>query len=192
MDGVLLPSLLWGLESVALVKSQHRRLDAFQSTVVGRMLRVSQRSAEPHADVFRRRQRCVTGAIKRYARGQWGKIQKYRYFGFRGHVERLGEEHDVGRVACWRNSERWSDYKAGLPAKTGGQQGPRPQDRSNPCRDESPMQKALEHAQSKPWWNALEAALLGAGLQRISWQAIAQIRGAWRAFGRRAAFRTRM
>lgn len=153
MDEVLLPSLLWGLEPVALVKAQRRGLDAFQRTVVGRMLQVA--SAE----------RCITAALKRCATGHWGNIQKYRYFGFRGHVEPSSAEHDVARVTRWRNSEWWHEHKARLPAKTGGQHRRRPQDLSNPCHDKAPMRKALKHAQGKVWWAALEEALREAGLR---------------------------
>lgn len=110
-------------------------------------------------------ERCITAALKRCATGHWGNIQKYRYFGFRGHVEPSSAEHDVARVTRWRNSEWWHEHKARLPAKTGGQHRRRPQDLSNPCHDKAPMQKALKHAQGKVWWAALEEALREAGLR---------------------------
>lgn len=171
MDAVLLPSLLWGMESVAMLKPQRRRLDAFQRTIVGRMLRVAQRGREERSHFFRRRERCITAAIQRYARGHWGgETQKYRYFNFRGHVERMGPHHDVQRVTRWRNDEWWETYKVGLPAKTGGQQERRPPDRSNPCREEAPLRKALQNAMSREWWPPLERALRGAGLRGdIAW-----------------------
>lgn len=173
MDGVLLPSRLWGSSRWSWSKRSDIVWTPFRGQSSGECCGWYNAAGKnaPH----------------------WGKIQKCMYFNFRGHVGRMSTEHEVLSVTRWRNSEWWLEYKARLPAKTGGQQGIRPQDRSNPCRDEAPMRKALTHARSRAWWPTLEEALRGAGIpEHITWRAIVQICGAWRAFGRWAAFRTKM
>lgn len=67
LDGVVLPSLLWGLESLSLTRPQRSKLTTIQRVMIGRMLHLFQRPRERRGAFFRRRERCVTAAIRSHA-----------------------------------------------------------------------------------------------------------------------------
>lgn len=58
LDSCILPSVLWGLETVPLTTSDRKKLDALQRVMIHRILHLPQRAREPLRDFLRRRERC--------------------------------------------------------------------------------------------------------------------------------------
>lgn len=121
IDAVILPTLLWGLETVPLSQTDRRRLDEVQRRMVGRALLVGRRPQELLTDFLRRRERCISGAITRPARGIWSELCRFRTFTFAGHVARLSPaDHMAAQTLAWRSDQWWATYKEALPPKAGG------------------------------------------------------------------------
>lgn len=92
LDAVVLPTMRWGLESLNVTKAEARRFDAIQRTMVAWVLRIPQRAAESAESFFRRRERCTTAAITKFARAKWCEIQEYTHDTLAGHPARLSHE----------------------------------------------------------------------------------------------------
>lgn len=89
LDVVLLPTLLYGMETVGTTTKMKRKLDAAQRTLAGRILLVLRKPMEELQADFRRRDRLITATIQKYARGVWSQLWRYRQMTFLGHVVRL-------------------------------------------------------------------------------------------------------
>lgn len=87
LEGVVLPSLLWGLESLSLTRPQRNKLTTIQRAMIGRMLCLFQRPREPREAFFHRRERCITVAVKTHCRAEWGRLQRFRWLTFAGHTQ---------------------------------------------------------------------------------------------------------
>lgn len=102
LEAVVLPSLLWGLESLWVTLPDRGRLRAVQRTMVARCVRIFARPAEPREEFLRRRERIVTRWIKHACRGRWDENQSYRCLNLFGHVVRSSEDQLVERALRWR------------------------------------------------------------------------------------------
>lgn len=163
--------------------------------MIGRMLHLFQKPMEHRDAFFRRRERCITMAIKTHSRAEWGRLRRFRWLTFAGHVQRADDDHDVRRIVSWRDSRWWAAYSNNLPAKRHGQKGRRPADKSLPCRQGLAIQRALQKLRIRPCWPSIATALQDAGAHdpnNMSWQDKPQVRRAWRAFARWAAFRAEL
>lgn len=192
LEGVVLPSLLWGMESLSLTRPQRDKLSTIQRVMLGRMLHLFQRPREARDAFFRRRERCISAAIKQHCRAEWGRLQRFRFLTFAGHIQRTTDEHDVRRIVTWRDSRWWETYRSSLPAKRGGQRGRRPANKSLPCRQEVGIHNTLQNLRTRACWPNIRDALMNAGItdpEIMHWKDMATIRGAWRAFARWAAFK---
>lgn len=134
LEGVALPSLLWGLETLCLTRPQRSKLSTIQRVMIGRMLHLFQKPMEHKDAFFRRRERCITVAINTHCRAEWGRLRRFRWRTFAGHVQRADDDHDVRRILSWRDSRWWTAYSNNLPAKRGGHKGRRPADKSLPMQ----------------------------------------------------------
>lgn len=79
LDSVVLPWLMWGLESVDLSGLQRRQLGGIQRTVVSHMPMFGRRATETIVHLCNRRQRLTTTAISTKTRGQWSRLKRYRF-----------------------------------------------------------------------------------------------------------------
>lgn len=196
LEGAVLPALLWGLETWCLTRPQRDKLSTIHRVMIGRMLKIFQKPKETHCDFFRRRERCRTAAITTHCRAKWGQLQRFRWLTFAGHVQRADDSHDVKRITSWRDSHWWASYRERLPAKRGGQKGRRPADKSLPFRQEVAIRRAMHKLRDRPCGPSIAAALRQARVERadktMPRQDMTQIRGAWRAFARWAAFRAEL
>lgn len=82
LDRVILPAVMWGLESAPLPSLQGRKLDALQRSLVSRSLAIFKRSSEDMASDMQRRERLTSAAIRKYSRAKWSDIQRYRLLMF--------------------------------------------------------------------------------------------------------------
>lgn len=155
MDSVLLiPTILWGLETARLPKTQKRRINAFQRQVMARMLLIAHRASETLEDFLRRRERVVTASLKNHRRGIWGHIQQYRFITFHGHVARLQPTYHMSTQALmWRGSRWWQAYRHTLPPRTGGRIGRRAAAGSRPMLNEIPLIDAFAMLQRSSLWS---------------------------------------
>lgn len=103
LDAVVLPSLLWGLETLWLCRPERSRIRAFQRTAVARCIRFFARPSETREQFFRCRERVTTKWICFARRGQWNQLQRYRFLNLYGHAMRSSDEHLLGEVLCWRS-----------------------------------------------------------------------------------------
>lgn len=193
LDAVILPTLLWGLETIHLSKMERKRIVAIQRVVVHRVLRLPQRPRETLEEFVRRRERSCTTTIRKCARGDWGKIQRYRVFTFAGHVARLGPSiHLAAAVLDWGSDRWWSVYKTTLPMKTRGQPGRRAARQGRPGGQEVFFSEAPEVLRTdqdmKHQIYALHGRDSAALLSPHDWRQLAQSRESWRLFSRWACF----
>lgn len=180
---------------MSLTRPQRSKITTRQRVMIGRMLHLFQKPMEPRDAFFRRRESCITMAIKTHCRAEWGRLQRFRWLTYAGHIQRADDDHDVRRIVSWRDSRWWAAYSRNLPEKRGGQKGRRPADKSLPCRHEVAIQRAFRSLHMRPCWPSIETALHDAGVHdpnNMLWQDMAQIRGAWRAFARWTAFRAEL
>lgn len=120
MDSILTPTVLWGLETVRLPKTQRRTIDAFQRHVMARMVLVARKASESMEVFMRRRERVVTTTVKKHSRGIWGQIQQYRLFTSHGHLARSQSAcHMSAQSLMWRGPRWWSVYRQRLPPRIG-------------------------------------------------------------------------
>lgn len=89
LDAILRPVLMWGLESVPLSKALRGQLDSFQRKCLSRMLRIASGPEESTTDFCRRRERCISGVIRRSCKCKWSQQQRYSFSTCPGHVARL-------------------------------------------------------------------------------------------------------
>lgn len=188
MDAIILPTLMWGLESLVLTNVEGRRLDALQRTMVGRVLRLPQRPRETADSFFRRRERCISATVRKMCRAKWSQLQRYRHFCFLGHVARLDPDtHLASLVLHWRSDRWWESYRDTLPAKTGGQEGRRAACMSTPGAAERAVREAFDRVcRQAPHLRHAAVAVLEAW--PVDWRLLAQDRKAWREFSRWACF----
>lgn len=132
LDACILPTVLWGLESVPLTTSDRKCLDALQRVMFHRILRLPQRAREPLRDFLRRRERCCTAALRKYSRSTWSHLQRYRALMFMGHLSRLPSEHLAHDVLERRSDRWWTQNKEVLPTRSRRQPGRRAADKSTP------------------------------------------------------------
>lgn len=191
VEFVILPTLLWGLETVPLSQTERRRLDGVQRRMVGRALLIGRRSGELLEDFFRRRERCISGAIRRHTRGLWSELCHCRMFTFAGHAARLAPaEHMSAQTLAWPSDQWWSGYKETLPPKAGGQIGRRAADRGTPGILEAPFRDAFELMRnSASGRSILQKAASELGDWPRDWRRLAQAREVWRLFSRHICLR---
>lgn len=186
IDAVILPALLWGLETVPLSQPDRRRLDGVQRRMVGRALLVGRRPQELLPDFFRRRERCISGAIRRHARGIWSELSRFRTFTFAGHVARLAPaDHMAAQTLACSSDQWWEKYKEALPPKTGGQIGRRAANKGIPGMQAAPFRDNFDLLRSTARGrDILKQAAAELGDWPGNWQRLAQARNAWRSFAR--------
>lgn len=157
MDSVLIPTILWGLETVPLPKTHKRRINAVQRQIMARMLLVARRASETLEDFLRRRERIVTASLKKYSRCIWGQIQ-YIFFTIHGHIARLQSMYHMSTQALmWRKSPWWQAYRQTLPPRTGGHIGRRAAAGSRPMLNEIPLIDAFALLQRSSLWPSVAA-----------------------------------
>lgn len=116
LDAVILPTLLYGMETVHTTTVMRRTMDATQRTLVGRILLVLRKPTEALHEYLKRRQRLISATIAKHARGMWSQLWRYRQLTFLGHIVRLRPyDHLSARVQQWRGSRCWAIYRRMLP-----------------------------------------------------------------------------
>lgn len=187
LDAVVLPSLLWGLESLWLTLPDRGRLHAAQRTIVARCIRIFAKPAEPRDEFLRRGERVVTRWIRHACRGRWDEIQRYRCLNFYGHVVRSSDAHVVERALRWRGVRWGQRYAATHRTKWGGQRGRRPADQGSAVLTEGRIQWDFKRSAALPEFSAIRERLEVAR-PLTCWMDLAYHREEYRAFAKWAAF----
>lgn len=78
LDAVILPTVMWGLETIVLTQADRRKLDGMQRAMIQRMQQVPQRPKYSQREMCRGRERLCSAALRTWARGEWGRLQRYR------------------------------------------------------------------------------------------------------------------
>lgn len=99
LDSVVLPTLLWSLESLQMTALRRRALDGLQRRMVGRTLLVLRRATETAETYFMRRERLISRTIDKSARGKWGSLQQFRQLMFVRPLCKVRPRHPH----CWPN-----------------------------------------------------------------------------------------
>lgn len=186
LDAVVLPSLLWGLETLWLCRPERGRIRAFERTVVARCIRFFVRPSETREQFCRRRVRVTTKWIRVAMRGQWDQLQRYRFLNYYGHAMRLSDEHLLGEVSRWRSDAWWREYRS-RHAKWGGAAGRRPADLGNALQNESHIQSMYQEYLRQPSGVGM-LEVLGGHREMSSWGDLALHRGEYRKFAQWTAF----
>lgn len=190
LDSVVLSSLLWGLESLAMNKPDKQRIRGLQRIMVGRCIRIGRRAAEDQRAFHRRRTRVVTAKIHKLARGFWDELQEYRHINFLGHICRLADSHVVTAAFRWRNLSWWHKFRRKHPTRMGGQPGRRRRDHGNPCRGESHIARRFSAYKETAQGQASLAAL--PEYAKIEdWSDLALFREHFKQFSKWAAFQVK-
>lgn len=111
---MILPALLYGMETIHTTTTNRRNINGTQHALVGRMLLVLRRTTESLRDYCRRRERLITTTISKHSRGVWSQLWWYRQLTFVGHVSNNGEDRDGGRniAACCRQARGFNQAVA--------------------------------------------------------------------------------
>lgn len=190
LDAVLLPTKLYGMETVHTTTGMRRKVDATQRTLIGRLLLVLRRPTGELQAYFRRRERLITTTLAKHARGIWSQLWRCRQLTFLGHVVRLRPyEHLSARVQQWRGSRRWAIYRRTLPPRTGWTPGRRPAGLGQPLQHERLVQENVGRLRRDRRWPGVEVQYRQHfGHAPCDWIALAELRPTWRAFARWLAF----
>lgn len=186
LDSCILPTVLWGLESVPRTTSDREQLDAMQRVMIHRILRLPQRPREDRRDFLRRRERCCTAALRRYGRSEWSRLQTYRALMFMGRISRLGADHLASDALRWRSDRWWAAYRQRLPAKTGGQPGRRAAAKSTPGFVERLAREAFEASLRTMQWTSPASSLF---YRPHDWCEAARDRESWRLMCHKMCFK---
>lgn len=151
LDSVILPTLLWSLESLQMTTLRRRTLDGLKRRLVGRTMLVPRRATESAEAYFIRRERLISRTIDKSARGKWSALQQFKQLMFFGHCARCDPDtHIVGRNFRWRNSHWWAVSQNAFGYRTGGQLGRRGISQSAPGHCERSTTIAVATARRHP------------------------------------------
>lgn len=140
LEATILPTMLWGTESLDLTSLQRRHITGTQRRMLGYNLQVPKRPSENVESYMKRRERLVSKTLRTHCRAAWGDIQRYRFFSFLGHVARRpSASHLCALVHRWRGSEWWQEYMKHLPDKQKNQPGRRAPYKGRPMPTERPL-----------------------------------------------------
>lgn len=152
-DAVVLPTLMWGPETLSLTRAQRRHLDALQRVMLQNAMRMPRRGDEDQAAFCRRRERVTTARFKGGMRSPW-----VGGWGGGGHAK-VPPLHvlrprceDGSRAPCSSSLAiaRVASvclYGTILASKSGGQTGRRPAGQGVPRRSERAIQDTPAEAQ---------------------------------------------
>lgn len=146
LDAVVLPTLLWGLETLSLTRAQRKWLNTLQRAMLQSAMRLPRRPEETEEAYCRRRERITTARIKDSMRSPWGQTQRFRHFMFMGHVARMGASRLAFVVLRWRGLPWWQWYSTLHAGKTDRQSGRRPAGQGPPKHCERALQEAFTAA----------------------------------------------
>lgn len=192
LDRVILPTALWGLESVPLTTLQGPKLDALHRSLVARSLTILRRPSAGVAEYMRRRERLTTAAISRHSRAKYSDLQRYRVLSFFGHVAHSNpNKHACAQVLLLRSERWWAQYQVQYTSKTGGQPGRRQAHGSAPGHWDRIPREAFQTEQPAEVKRRIMAAAARYGVDTPRfWEQVACSRAAWRMQARWRVFHT--